>query len=304
MKHNNILVIIVSFNSMKWAERCYNSLRASTVPCDVLTVDNGSTDGTQEYIRTNFPEVELIETGANLGFGRANNIGLQKVLDEGYDYCYLLNQDAWVEPDTFEKLLAVSDKHPDYGILSPMQMKADCQHFDGNFIKNVLLSSESEGSCFAEDAYFNHLEDVYEVDFVMAAHWFITRRCLETIGGFSPTFPHYGEDSNLIHRAQYWKYKAGIVPASKAVHDRGDANWSVEKQIYIKEYIGDLIGFSNPFFSPKSRWLSLVRKCLISIIFGNKIIRKYNIRLLKERNIVLNNYRLSLIKKAFLVTIY
>ena len=300
MKHSDILAVVVAYNSMRWAERCYNSLRTSSVPCDVLMIDNGSTDGTQEYILKNYPEVEVIGTGSNLGFGRANNIGLQRVLDEGYDYCYLLNQDAWVMPETLEELIAVSQKHPEYGILSPMQMKADCRHMDGNFIKNVLLCKKTKEQYFIEDAYFNQLEEVYEVDFVMAAHWFITRRCLETVGGFSPTFPHYGEDSNFIHRAQYWNFKVGIVPSSKAVHDRGDAYWSKEKQTYIEEYIGDLIGYSSPFFAPRSRWFSLVRKCIVSIILGNKMVKKYNIRLLKERNFILNNYKLSLSKKAFL----
>ena len=298
MKQNNILVVVVAYNSMRWAERCYSSLRTSSVPCDILMIDNGSTDGTQEYIRKNYPEVEVVETGSNLGFGRANNIGLQRVLDEGYDYCYLLNQDAWVMPETLEELIAVSQKHPEYGILSPMQMKADCRHLDGNFIKNVLLCKKE--LCFIEDAYFNQLEEVYEVDFVMAAHWFITRRCLETVGGFSPTFLHYGEDTNFIHRAQYWNFKVGIVPSSKAVHDRGDACWSKEKQTYIEEYVGDLAGYSNPSFTPKSRRLSLVKKCLISIILGNNIVKKYNVRLLKESNTILNNYMYSLNKKAFL----
>lgn len=61
--NNSTIVIIVSYNSMRWAERCYSSLRASSVPCDVLMIDNGSTDGTIEYVKSHFPEVQIIETG-------------------------------------------------------------------------------------------------------------------------------------------------------------------------------------------------------------------------------------------------
>lgn len=299
MVHCSVLVIVVTYNAMPWAKRCFDSLVSSNIGLDVFVVDNGSSDGTQQYIQDNYPNVIFKQSERNLGFGRANNIGLEYAIEHGYDYVYLLNQDAWVMPESLETLIAVSQRYPEYGILSPMQMKADCRHLDGNFIKNVLPCEKTK-DFFIEDAYFNQLKDVYEVDFVMAAHWLITRRCLETVGGFSPTFPHYGEDSNYIHRAQYWNFKVGIVPNSKAVHDRGDANWSKEKQTYIEEYIGDLIGYSSPFFTPRCRRFSLIRKCLLSIILGNKMVKKYNIRLLKERNIILRNYKLSLRQKAFL----
>ena len=300
MVNSRVLIIIVTYNAMPWAERCFDSLKASSALHDVFVVDNGSSDGSQKFIQERYPDIIFHQSETNLGFGRANNIGLQYAIEHGYDYVYLLNQDAWVMPETFEELITISQKHPEYGILSPMQMKADCKHLDGNFIKNVLLCEKTKEPYFIEDAYFNQLEEVYEVDFVMAAHWFITRKCLETVGGFSPTFPHYGEDSNFIHRAKYWDFKVGIVPNSRAVHDRGDAHWSKEKQTYIEEYIGDLIGYSNPYYTPRSRWFSLVRKCMVSIILGNKMVKKYNIRLLKERNYILNNYKLSLRKKAFL----
>jgi len=295
-----ILVVIVTYNAMRWAERCFASLTSSSIKPDVFVVDNGSSDGSQQYIKNKYSDIIFYQSETNLGFGRANNIGLQYAIDYDYDYVYLLNQDAWVMPNTFEELIAVSQKYPEYGILSPMQFKADDKHLDGNFIKNVLLSPKVKEPYFIEDAYLNRLEDVYKVDFVMAAHWFITRKCLETVGGFSPTFPHYGEDSNFIHRAMYWNFMVGVVPRSKAVHDRGDSHWSEDKQTYIEEYIGDLIGYSSPFFTPRCRRFSLIRKCLLSIILGNKMVKKYNIRLLKERNIILRNYKLSLRQKAFL----
>ena len=113
MNRNKILVIIVSYNAMPWVNRCLTSLRQSVVPCDVTIIDNGSTDGTQDYIHKNFPEVDLIKNKENLGFGRANNIGLQKALDNNYEFVYLLNQDAWIQEDTFEHLINVSESYPE-----------------------------------------------------------------------------------------------------------------------------------------------------------------------------------------------
>ena len=81
---NRILTIVVTYNGMRWADRCFGSLSMSGVPTDVIAIDNGSTDGTPEYISENFPQVKIVATGENYGFGRANNIGLRYALEHGY----------------------------------------------------------------------------------------------------------------------------------------------------------------------------------------------------------------------------
>lgn len=243
-----LLVVIVTYNAMQWAERCFDSMRKSTIKPDVFVVDNGSTDGTQEYIQQNYPEVKFIQSKENLGFGKANNMGMQYALDNEYDYVYLLNQDAWVMPVTFEKLIEISQKHPEYGILSPFQMNADMKHIDVNFIKYVC-SWKSNADIF-NDLYNQSFDDIYSVSFVMAAHWFITSDCLKKVGGFSPSFPHYGEDDNYLERAKFYDFKIGIVPSLRVVHDRG---WRIdppEKRIYMG-YISSIKCLSSPRTSCK-----------------------------------------------------
>ena len=94
-----IFVIIVTYKGNQWYERCFTSLRNSEYPVQTIVIDNASNDGTVEYIRENFPEIYLIESEENLGFGRANNIGMRYALDHGCDYVFLLNQDAWIKPE-------------------------------------------------------------------------------------------------------------------------------------------------------------------------------------------------------------
>lgn len=238
-----LLVIIVTYNAMRWADRCFGSVRTSNIKPDVFVVDNGSTDGTQVLLRNNFPEIIFMQSNENLGFGKANNLGLQYALDNDYDYVYLLNQDAWIFHDTLEKLVDVSQKHPEYGILSPFQMEANQEHLDSNFKKKACRWESSPE--LLDDLYFHKNRDVIPVRHVMAAHWLITRDCILKVGGFSPTFPHYGEDNNFEHRAEYNGFKIGIVPASQAVHDRENRSVSKKKQIYQK-YIDGLIRMSNP----------------------------------------------------------
>ena len=258
-----LLVVIVTYNAMQWAERCFDSLRKSTFVPDVFVVDNGSTDGTQAYIQQNYPEVRFIQSKENLGFGKANNMGMQYALDNDYNYVYLLNQDAWVMPNTFEKLIEVSQKHPEYGILSPFQMNADMKHIDVKFIKGAC-SWKSNPDIF-NDLYNQTMNDIYSVSSVMAAHWFITSDCLKKVGGFSPSFPHYGEDDNYMERAKFYGFIIGIVPSLCVVHDRGWRKDPPEKRIYMG-YIYSIKNMSSPYVSCK-RAIAKLLNVNVKLIF-------------------------------------
>ncbi len=208
----DILTIVVTYNGMKWIERCLRSVKASTFASDVMVIDNGSNDGTPDFIRGNFPEVILSGNKDNLGFGAANNVGLRYALTNGYRYVYLLNQDAWVFPETFATLVRAFEENGGkaIGILSPMQMEASLTRMDAQFRKHCGTALE------------NNPAETVRVPFVMAAHWMVSRECLESVGGFSPAFPHYGEDVDYIHRAAYKGLAAAVVKTASAVHDRAD----------------------------------------------------------------------------------
>lgn len=247
-----ILVVVVTYNGMNWLDRCLGSIRTSNMPADVIVIDNGSKDGTCQYVPSAFPEVNFICTGENLGFGKANNIGFRYALEQEYDYVYLLNQDAWVFPDTFGVLAGAMDADDSLGILSPMQMAASGDRPDPRFKRRC------------PDGAFRDLRrrfssgKVYDVEFVMAAHWMISMKCLKKVGGFSPAFPHYGEDDNFIHRARYKEFKVGIHSGAKAIHDRENRPMSKETHMRLK-CIGAVVKISNPLN------LLWVRKILVPV---------------------------------------
>lgn len=182
-----------------------------------LVIDNGSTDGTPEQIRKDYPFVELIETGKNLGFGAANNIGLRKAIEEGFDYVYLLNQDAWIEPEDILKLVDIAEKNQDYGIISPLQVYAGKKKIDNNFSSKV--TKEMMDDYLLSD---NTPKELYEVQgrTIQAAHWLVSVKSVKVTGGFSPMFFHYGEDVNLCRRMEYHGFKLGVVHGILGVHDR------------------------------------------------------------------------------------
>ena len=185
---------------------------------DTIVIDNASNDGSVEYIREHFPEVHLIESDKNLGFGGANNIGIRYALDHGCDYCFLLNQDAWIEPDTMGELIRISQAHPEYGILSPIHLNKEKTNVEKWLLQRIDDFRTTSSSLF-DDLYFGRLKDVYRTKYVNAAAWFMPRKTLETIGGFDPIFFHYGEDDNYINRVLYHGLKIGICPKLQIVHD-------------------------------------------------------------------------------------
>ncbi len=198
---------------MPWIERCLSKC----CNYNVIVVDNLSTDKTLEFLKFNFPDVLVIKQKDNLGFGKANNIGISEALRRGADYILLLNQDAYLESDTLDQLIRVASENSEYGILSPIHLDGGGKRFDRNFTNYIHYDKNKD---FFSDALFNRLNGIYEVPFVNAACWFLPRKTLETIGGFDPIFFHYGEDENYCQRLVYHGIKIGVVSHCYVRHDR------------------------------------------------------------------------------------
>lgn len=209
-----ISIIIVTYNGIKWIQKCLESVRLYSV----ILIDNNSSDGTENFIKSNYPEIDLLQQEKNLGFGQANNIGISYALEQGADYVFLLNQDAYLEDGSLEKLIEVSKKNPQFGILSPIHLNGKADKLDENF--SNYLNYRANPDFYSDFILKKPLLDVYDVPFVNAAGWLMSRECLETVGGFDPLFFHYGEDDNYCQRLNYHGFKIGVVPDARLLHDR------------------------------------------------------------------------------------
>lgn len=227
-----IYVIVVTFNGIKWVDACFGSLRNSGYPVKVVAIDNGSTDGSQQAIRSKFPEVEFIQSPSNIGFGKANNVGIRYAIEANADFVFLLNQDAWIEPTTIETLINVSGANANYGILSPIHLQANREHLDRQFSTYI---SPARCPGFVDDIVMKRSREVYSCQFVNAAAWLMTRKCLLSVGLFEPMFQLYGEDDNYLQRLKYHRHDIGIVPAASIVHDRSDRQGKKNKLGQILE---------------------------------------------------------------------
>lgn len=273
-----IFVIIVTYKGEQWYDKCFGSLRKNEIPVQVVAVDNSPGEEDAEYIRTHFPEVHLIKTDENLGFGRANNLGMRYALDNGCDYVFLLNQDAWLDaPDTLSKLVAIAKKHPEYGILSPIHLNAERTAIN----MQIGLGAHNRNEKLLSDFYLNRVGDVYETNYVNAAAWLLPRKTLEIVGGFDPIFKHYEEDDNYLNRVIFHNLKVGVCPNASIVHDHKDSELSNER-LWVRQQQFLLVDWTdiNKKFSMASEYRYRLRKWCAYLLAGN--IQKAK----KQRNIM------------------
>lgn len=261
-----VSVIIVSYNFGQWIERCLGSLRRSTTPVSVIVVDNGSADNTTRIIEKEYPEVCLIKNKKNLGFGKANNIGVKYAIEQGADYFFLLNQDAWLDENTVETLLALFKKYPKYGILSPAHLNGKGDKPDFGFATYSGMKEKKQLLSLQES------QEVITLPFINAAFWIISVRAMNTVGGFSPLFYHYGEDIDYINRLHYHGYLLGYSPAVFGYHDRESravtqAAFLRSERVYL---LSEYANINYPFYKAFSYgFMAGIKKSILALAKGN-----------------------------------
>lgn len=284
--HKKTFVIVVSFNGMQWIESCLNSILNSSFPVDIIVVDNCSTDGTSDFIKLKFKNILLIEQNQNLGFGAANNIGLNIALQKGGEYFLLLNQDAYLDKSTITTLLEEMELNQDYGLLSPIHLNGN-----GNQIDLYFQYYVSPNSCkdFLSDIFLKkNIKNIYNVSFVNAAIWLLSKKTLQKVGGFNPYFFHYAEDNDYVNRCQFNKIKVGIVPKAIAYHDRDLKNRKFNLKTFVNVNDLKLLDPNNSWSVNKMLKFTL-RQIIISIMKMNKYNFYYNFYYLKK---TIKNYNL------------
>ena len=261
-----LFVIVVTYKGKQWYDRCFTSLRNSTIPVQTIVVDNASNDGTVEYIKENYPEIILIESKENLGFGKGNNLAMKYAYEHGCDYVFLLNQDAWLDrDDTLEKLVSLSKKYPEYGIVSPMHLDAEKKSLN----MALELGNNKCSMRMLSDLFCGELKDLYQTNYINAAAWLLPRKTLNIVGGFDPIFKHYEEDDNYLNRVLYHRPKVGICPHASVVHDHHDSPQSNEKHA-LREQQNLLVVWTNlnvPF-SCSRYWLHYFSRFLKYSVLG------------------------------------
>lgn len=228
--------VILSYNDGASVVRCVESLRASTVPVEILVVDNASSDGAPALIRTRCPECALIVNERNLGFGAGCNVGIDAALARGAEFVLLLNQDTTVAPGTVGALVTSMDAHPRAGVIGPKTWSGTpCPDgrprilYAGAWRTTLPLGQRLPGIEQPDDGRY---DGAAEVDFVWGHGMMLRAAALRQVGAFDPAFFMYYEDLDLCRRLKAAGYEAWYEPAGVMWHDIADGARATQSEAW------------------------------------------------------------------------
>ncbi|MBW8328742.1 MAG: glycosyltransferase family 2 protein [Thiobacillus sp.] len=220
MNQPSISIVVLNWNGRDDTLACLESIGKIAYPnFRVIMVDNGSADNSVAAIRTAFPEVELIETGANLGFAGGNNVGIKRALENGADYVFLLNNDTEVDPGMLDAFVAAAKRFPDAGVFSGKIY----YHAEPNRIWYAGSQWNAKATHF-EQIGKGKLDDdttysaVRETDTAIGCAFFMPAERLREIGLLDDDFFLCLEETDWCYRAKEAGYPSIFVPDAKLWH--------------------------------------------------------------------------------------
>lgn len=232
-----VSIIIVSWNAREYLIGCLMSLYEEDLPwAEIIVVDNGSSDGSPEAVAELFPEVRIIRSDENLGFAKANNIG---IMASAGKYVCLINSDVVVLGGCLEDLKGRMDSDPSAGLVCPkvlnpdMTLQPTLRRFPS--IKGALLSAIGLDSrnCMPHDS-------VIEAEAVSGCFMLVRRAAIDQTGLLDERFFFYAEDKDWCRRIRNSGWKIIYLPEAKAVHYGGSSSSAAPVRFYIELHKANL----------------------------------------------------------------
>jgi len=215
-----INIVILNWNGRDDTLACLESVEQIAYPnFRVIVVDNGSTDNSVDAIRAAFPKVELIETGANLGFSGGNNVGIKQALELGADHVLLLNNDTVVDPGLLDAFVAAARRYPDAGVFSAkiyFHGEPNCIWYAGVEWNTKTARFEQVGEGMLDDGV--RFSKSCETDYACGCAFFVPAARLREIGLLDDNFFLYFEETDWCYRARKAGYPSIFVPEAKLWH--------------------------------------------------------------------------------------
>ncbi|HZK07281.1 MAG TPA: glycosyltransferase [Bacteroidales bacterium] len=258
-------IVVVNYNVKYFLEQCLHSVfKASEhVETEVFVVDNRSVDGSVQMVREKFPQVILIDNQQNVGFAKANNQAIRQAKGE---YILLLNPDTVVEDDTFEKITAFMDDHPDAGGLGVKMVDGKGKFLPESkrglptpavaFYKIFGLAALFPRSKTFGQYHLTYLsnDEVHSVDVLSGAFMLLRRTTLDKVGLLDESYFMYGEDIDLSYRITKGSFRNYYFPHTRIIHYKGESTKKSSIN-YVLVFYKAMIIFARQHFSQKNAWL-------------------------------------------------
>lgn len=214
----SVITIILNTNRREDTLACLASLAKATYPNHhVIVLDNASTDGSPESIRSQFPGVQLISLSRNLGYTGNNNVGIQAAMQQGADWVFVLNEDTVVAEDCLAQMIATAEGDSKVGIVGPLVYHHDeptvIQSAGGRLDKRWFAVHIGQN----EDDRGQYSQP-YTVDYISGCAILVRRPVIEQIGGLEEKLFYYWEETDWCTRAREYGWKVLLVPQAKLWH--------------------------------------------------------------------------------------
>ncbi|NGX47405.1 MAG: N-acetylglucosaminyl-diphospho-decaprenol L-rhamnosyltransferase [Chlamydiae bacterium] len=289
----HVAIIVLNWNGKEDTRKCLISLQALTYPhIEIFIIDNGSTDGSKEVFRKEFPTLRLIETKVNLGYAGGNNVGIEIALKEEFDFVFVLNNDTVVDPGIVEAFLSGFSEEK-VGILGAKIYRMDepnrLDHLGGLWNPKKIDFDYVGYRAIDGEEYSSSKE----LDYVCGAALMMRREVLEKVGLFDPRFFLFWEEADFCFRARRAGFLVKNCPEAKVWHKisasftggkphaayfvwRGRLLWIEKNFSGVRRffYFARLLGgkFSAFFFSKQMRKVQLLlQKCAGKDTQRNKV---------------------------------
>ncbi len=229
-------------------ELCLHSVKAAIEDegAEIIVVDNASSDDSCQMVKTSFPEVVLIENHENLGFSKANNIGVMAAKGE---FICILNPDTVLAENTFSKLISFAENQENLGIVG-------CRLIDGTgkflpeskrnlpVVKVALQKMKGNATYY----YANHIgeNEIAKVEILVGAFMLLKRNVFNELEGFDEDYFMYGEDIDLSYKATKKGLSNFYYGATTIIHYKGES--TLKDSLYAKRFYGAMQIFYKKHF--------------------------------------------------------
>ena len=275
-----VSIVILNWNGWRDTLECLASLEALTYnPYEIIVVDNASSDCSEQKIREAYPNLTLIQSGANLGFAGGNNVGIRYAMQKGADYVWLLNNDTVVEPNTLDQLVWRVQRDPEVNMCGSTLVyyhdRSKVQAYGGGVYNKWLGTSKKLGHGRSRSELVGTADVERKLDYVEASSLLVSRRFLDTVGLMDETYFLYYEELDWVTRAGS-ACRLGYAKDSIVYHKEGASIGGSDYAVKQKSRTADYYGIRNRILFTRNFYPHAVPTVYLGLIIAlvNRLKRK------------------------------